>query len=185
MMSTTPPRPDDLTRDLEMALGRSLPANEPAAPRHTTLRLHPVVLPPPPGEPSPTDPLALEPNVTAEDDIALDIDDDGSVRKRQLLLGAAGLGIAAIGLIAYLIFGGGKGPNEAAVIPTIRADPSAQTKGAAPAAESETTGQAANTSMGNVSTQLVPPSTEGLTPARKITTIRILVENDREVAAPR
>jgi hypothetical protein len=185
MMTSNPPRPDDLSRDLEMALGRSLSANDPLTPRHTTLRLHPVVLPPPPGETAqPVEPLP-EPAVTADDDIALDDDDDETARKRQLLLGALGGGIAIIGLAAFLVFGIGRGTKEAASVPTILADPSAQTKGAAPPAETETAAQPADKSMGNVSTELVPPTTDGLTPARKVTTIRIFVENDREVVQPR
>jgi hypothetical protein len=39
--------------------------------------------------------------------------------------------------------------------------------------------------MGAVSTELVPPSTDGLSPARRISTTRIIVENDREVTVPR
>ncbi len=35
--------------------------------------------------------------------------------------------------------------------------------------------------MGRVDSELVPPSTEGLSPPRRIQTIRIVVENDREL----
>ncbi len=194
-MSSNPPRPDDVTSDLEMALGRAMPQPEPQAARHALLRLRPVVLPPPPGELLPQgappyaspDDLAPEyqASVTAEDDLPMDDDDDGSARRWQLLLGATGVGIAALGLAAFLVFGMGKGVNTAATVPTIKADPAAQTKGAAPAETSETAGHSANRSMGDISSELVPPSTDGLTPARRVSTIRILVENDREIAKPR
>ncbi len=183
-MTTNPPRPDDLSRQLDAALGLEPVAADERAIRHVTLRLHPVVLPPPPG----TQPVAAAPDqsqpdfpsVTADDDIALDDDDDGAVRRRQLLLGAAGGGIALIGLVAYLIFGGSPAPQEAS-IPTIRADPSAQAKAPPPAPPTE----AGDKSMGDISTELVPPTTDGLSPPRKVNAIRIIVENDREVVAPR
>ncbi len=38
--------------------------------------------------------------------------------------------------------------------------------------------------MANVDGDLVPPSTEGLSPARRVPTIRIMVDNDREIAPP-
>ena len=195
-MSANPPRPDDVTADLETALGRALPQAEPQAARYALLRLRPVVLPPPPGElpqqiPSqqvlqehvlPEQVLPeYQVSVTAEDDIPMDDDDDGSARRRQLLLGATGVGIAALGLVAFLVFGVGRGADIAATVPTIKADPAAQAKGPAPAAEGQTT----NTSMGDVSSELVPPSTEGLTPARRVSTTRIRVENDREIALPK
>ncbi len=183
-MSANPPRPDDVTSDLEMALGRVMPQPEPQATRHSLLRLRPVVLPPPPGEILPQDMTEYEPSVTAEDDIPMDDDNDRSARRRQLLLGATGVGIAALGLAAFLVFGMGKDANNAATVPTIKADPAAQYKGPAPAPATETAGQSADTSMGAISTELVPPSTEGLSPARRVSTIRIIVENDREITKP-
>jgi hypothetical protein len=68
-------------------------------------------------------------------------------------------------------------------IPEIKVDPTAQRKTAQPPAQqTETTAQAAREpSMGQVSTELVPPTTDGLSPARKISTTRIIVENDLEV----
>jgi hypothetical protein len=39
--------------------------------------------------------------------------------------------------------------------------------------------------MARIDSDLVPPATDGLSPARRIATIRIMVENDREVASPR
>jgi hypothetical protein len=172
-------KPDDLPRELGAALERELPAGGDRAVRHSMLRLQPVVLPPPPDDDGPaTQPLA--PSVTAEDDIALDEDDDGAARRWQLLLGAAGGIIALAGLAAYLIFGGGTAPREA-VVPTIQADPAAQAKGQPPPPPVEP----GDKSMGEVSTELVPPTTDGLSPARRISTIRIIVENDREIVAPR
>jgi hypothetical protein len=35
--------------------------------------------------------------------------------------------------------------------------------------------------MGEVSSELVPPVTDGLSPPRRIPTLRIVVENDREL----
>jgi hypothetical protein len=43
----------------------------------------------------------------------------------------------------------------------------------------------AEVSMGVVSDELVAPQTDGLTPARRVQTIRIVVENDREVTPRR
>jgi hypothetical protein len=172
-------QPDDLPRELEAALGRELPAGGDRVVRHSMLRLQPVVLPPPPDDNAPAaEPLL--PSVTAEDDIALDEDDDGAARRWQLLLGAAGGGIALVGLATYLLFGGVKAPGEA-VVPVIQADPAAQAKGPPPSPTIEP----GDKSMGEISTELVPPTTDGLSPARKISTIRIIVENDREVVAPR
>ncbi len=172
-------KPDDLPRELEAALGRELPAGGDRAVRHSMLRLQPVVLPPPPDDNAPAaEPLL--PSVTAEDDIALDEDDDGAARRWQLLLGAAGGGIALAGLAAYLIFGGSNAPRQA-VVPTIQADPAAQAKGPPPPPPTET----GDKSMGEVSTELVPPTTDGLSPARRISTIRIIVENDKEIVVPK
>jgi hypothetical protein len=169
-------KPDDLPRELEAALERELPAGGDRAVRHSMLRLQPVVLPPPPDDSAfVTD--APPPSVTAEDDIALDADDDGAAKRWQLLLGAAGVVIALAGLAAYLIFGGSSAPRQA-VVPTIQADPAAQAKGPPPV-------EPGDKSMGEVSTELVPPTTDGLSPARRISTIRIIVENDREIVAPR
>jgi hypothetical protein len=39
--------------------------------------------------------------------------------------------------------------------------------------------------MARIDSDLVPPATDGLSPARRVPTIRIVVENDREVAVPR
>jgi hypothetical protein len=172
-------QPDDLSRELEAALGRELPAGGDRAVRHSMLQLQPVVLPPPPDESAPA-PGTLLSSVTAEDDIALDEDDDGAARRWQLLLGAAGGGIALVGLAAYLLFGALNAPREA-VVPVIQADPAAQAKGPPPLPPVEP----GDKSMGEISTELVPPTTDGLSPARKISTIRIIVENDLEIVAPR
>ncbi len=172
-------QPDDLSRELEAALGRDLPASADRTVRHSMLRLQPVVLPPPPDENAPAaEPLL--PSVTAEDDIALDEDEDGAAKRWQLLLGAAGGVIAVAGLAAYLLFGGEKQSREA-VVPVIQADPVAQAKGPPPSPTIEP----GDKSMGEVSTELVPPTTDGLSPARRISTIRIIVENDREVVVPK
>jgi hypothetical protein len=172
-------KPDDLPSELGAALERELPAGGDRAVRHSMLRLQPIVLPPPPDDSAfVTD--ALPPSVTAEDDIALDTDHDGAAKRWQLLLGAAGVVIALAGLAPYLIFGGSNAPRQA-VVPTIQADPAAQAKGPPPPSPVEP----GDKSMGEVSTELVPPTTDGLSPARRISTIRIIVENDKEIVAPR
>jgi hypothetical protein len=173
-------QPDDLSRELEAALGRDLPAGADRTVRHSMLRLQPVVLPPPPDETTASVAEPVQSSVTAEDDITLDTDDDGSAKRWQLLLGATGAVIALAGLAAYLLFGGMNAQRDAAV-PVIQADPAAQAKGPPPALPVEP----GDKSMGDVSTELVPPTTDGLSPARKISTIRIIVENDKEIVAPR
>jgi hypothetical protein len=182
-MNSDTPRPDGAARDLESALGRGLAAPERAA-SHATLRLNPVVLPPPPGEA--TAPAEPESDLAA-DDIDLGLDDDASAKRRQLLLAAAGVAIAIAGGIAWLLLGQTSEPPPQASIPVIRADPAAQGKAPPPAppvetqAEAQAEAQPADKSMGAVSTELVPPTTEGLTPARKVNAVRIIVEGDQEV----
>jgi hypothetical protein len=178
-MNSDTPRPDGAARDLESALGRSLAAPERAA-SHATLRLNPVILPPPPGEASA--PAEPEADISA-DDIDLDLDDDASARRRQLLLAAAGVAIAIAGGLAWMLLGDTSEAPPQASIPVIRADPAAQGKAPPPAppVEAQAETQPADKSMGAVSTELVPPATEGLTPARKVNAVRIVVEGDQEV----
>jgi hypothetical protein len=187
---------DPITSDLEILLTRELAGRDTnpreAGQRHSALRLQPVVLPPPPGEegtPAPWPDHAPSP----EDDIDLDLDDDQTARRRQIMLAAAGLLIAIVGTVAFLVFGGGEQPMAArAPVPTIQTDPAALTKAPPPAPQqiapeptSITARAVGDQSMGAVSTELVPPSTDGLSPARRIATTRIIVENDKEVSVPR
>jgi hypothetical protein len=203
--------------------GRGLPADEAweadalRRPAHSTLRLQPVVLGPPPG---------LEGRgVSAADDL-----DPAELRPkgragRLAALAAAALVLATSGA-AYVILSGRdrpaadlppevRPPAETLAAPTLPAPglpapdqamptpepmrpppaqeaspPQAPTSQAAAAAQTgaqtaQGAGAQAGVDMGNVESDLVPPSTEGLSPARRIRTIRITVENDRELPAMR
>jgi hypothetical protein len=180
-MNSDTPRSDSAARDLESALGRNLAAPERAA-SHATLRLNPVVLPPPPSEAfAPAEPEA---DISVDD---LDLDDDASVKRRQLLLAAVGVAIAIAGGVTWLLLGNtGETPPQAS-IPVIRADSAAQGKAPAPEPPADVQAEAlpADKSMGAVSTELVPPTTEGLTPARKVNSVRIIVDGDQEVRSLR
>jgi hypothetical protein len=185
--------PNPITSDLETLLTRELGARD-ASPRdpgqsYSRLRLQPVVLQPPPGEDASQDFWSAH-GSSPEDDIDLGLDDDQSLRRRQLLFAAIGIGIAVVGAAAYLIFGPDSEPSTArGPVPTIQADPATLTKGPPPDTQlysSASSGRSvSDQGMGAVSTELVPPSTDGLSPARRIATTRIIVENDREVTAPR
>lgn len=191
-MSTDPNGEDTPQRELADVLARELGPSQERGFRHASLRLQPTVLPPPPQEGGPPEPWPEETvgSVSADDDIDLGLD-DGALRRRQLLLAAAGIGIAAIGGAAWLLFGQPGGTPPRAGIPTIQGDPSSPKAPPALPPTTEPTVETAvrpvdgGASMGAVSNDLVPPATEGLSPARKVNATRIIVENDREVPAPR
>jgi hypothetical protein len=144
-----------------------------------TLRLQPVMLGPPP-EPGATE------SVTPADDI--DPVEYRDKPKTGLIAGViAGLAVLATTGAAYWTLR----PVEDAVVavPAVPAPLPVPSLSAAPAPRldppSVTSPAAPPVDMARVDSDLVPPSTEGLTPARRISTIRIVVENDKEVAAPR
>ena len=62
-----------------------------------------------------------------------------------------------------------------AVPPVVAAPP------AAPPSPAPVAAAPADTSMGQVSDELVAPSTDGLSPPRKVNAVRIVVEGDREI----
>ena len=184
---------DTITSDLEILLTHEFKSRE-AMPqdtgqRYTALRLQPVVLQPPPGEEASHD-FWPDHAPSPEDDIDLGLDDDQIARRRQLIFAAIGIGVAITGAAAFLALGTNSDSSAVRTpVPTIQSDPAALTRGAAPASLSEPSpspGQAVgDQAMGAVSTELVPPTTDGLSPARRIATTRIIVENDREVTTPR
>jgi hypothetical protein len=165
-------------------LRKALPASpfgadmEQRRPGYGTLRLQPVMLGPPP-DASPGD-------VTAADDI-----DPAELRGRPrtgLVSGImAAMAVLATAGAAYWTL---RPTDEdmpapprppAAARPAVEAAPVAAT----PAAPVPAPVPAApGVDMANVDADLVPPSTEGLSPARRIRTIRIMVDNDREIAPP-
>ncbi len=192
---------------------------ERAAPRHSTLKLQPTVLPPPPADNAPSTPYGA----SHEDDLDLGIEADAYARRRQWLLAAAGVAIAIAGTVGYLAFGPVSAPQPTAVsrppavvvsppaepapaapvvaVPTApaapAAPPSAEIAVAPPATPSvvapvtvppvvaappaPVAAAPADTSMGQVSDELVPPSTDGLSPPRKVNAVRIIVDGDREI----
>lgn len=190
-MNADAPGSDGTASDLEGALGRGLGPRERLL-RHSSLRLQPTVLAPPPGQARRPADEPLGAGVSAEDDIDLGLDDDRAARRRQLLLAAAGVAIALLGLGAWLLLGRPGDAPTAALPPPVQAPPPAvpapaapvppPAQEAAPAAPPQQ--QAAvpqDPAMGELSTELVPPSTEGLSPARKVNAIRIIMDGDREV----
>ncbi|MGL4636880.1 MAG: hypothetical protein ACRCWF_12930 [Beijerinckiaceae bacterium] len=189
MSSETPKAPPSF-RDLEEVMARSLKQAEPAE-TYRSLRLQPVVLPPPPAESAPPLPAAEPDFVSAEDDIEPDHSAEVKRSSRLKLAMAGALAVMAVGagFWAYQ----GNGPKDQVAVPEIKAVPEAVTKTAvvpeapvaAPAPVAATPATTGDASMGQVSTELVPPTTDGLSPARRISTIRIIVENDQEVRALR
>ncbi len=183
-MTAEAPKAQPSFRDLEEVMTRGLKELEPQA-SFRSLRLQPVVLPPPPTHETPQ-PQSLQP-VSAQDDI--EPDHSGEVKRSinlRLAMAAMLTGVTLIGgWLAYQR----SGSREVVSIPEIKALQDAISKTVvpleAPSHVPVASVPASETSMGQVSTELVPPTTDGLTPARRINTIRILVENDKEVPALR
>ncbi len=80
-----------------------------AARRHSTLRLQPTVLPPPP-----TDDGSPAVGASHEDDLDLGLEADEYARRRQWLLAAAGVAIAVAGTVGYLALGPAQPPRPEA-----------------------------------------------------------------------
>ncbi len=184
-----------------------------AALRHSTLKLHPTVLPPPPQE----DGAPARVGASHEDDLDLGLEADDYARRRQWLLAAAGVAIAIAGTVGYLVFGPTQGSKPEAVTtpvpavvspqpqvpiappvvatpaPAVTAPPVVAAPPVAPPVASRPTpappappvapvaSAPADKSMGQVSDELVAPVTEGLSPARKVNAVRIVVDGDREI----
>ncbi len=166
------------------------PADPARRPLHSTLRLQPVVLAPPP------DPDG----VTAADDLDLrDLDDGKRVSRLAGVLAAVVVALTAAA--AYFVLSAPTdhpaetpiarpaspppatpaSPPVAIVAPT--APPAAPAL--APPAPSAAPPTAPAVDMADVGDELIPPSTEGLAPARRVQAVRIIVENDREVVPAR
>jgi hypothetical protein len=199
---------DPFLRDLQSVLNRDLPPTE-LAQSYSRLRLQPVAVPPPPGadgyDRRSTDvpPASALSSVSADDDLSPDEALESPSRLRWPLIIAAAVLASGAGALGFLMYSLSYGPPDTVAvpqaIPEIRADPAAAAKApppvetqpsvkpetatALPAAPQNVPTQPV--SMGQVSTDLIAPSTEGLSPARKIGTIRILVEGDKEIGALR
>lgn len=170
---------------------RGLPSDpfdrgEPQRPAtYGTLRLQPVVLGPPPGQV----------DVTAADDINLE--DFRDKPRTGLFAGiiAAVAVLVTVGMAYWTLRPSDDAARPPAIAsapvppqPPVTAAPEASPPEAVPATILPAPGAPPSipaVDMAHVDNDLVAPSTEGLTPARRIATIRIVVENDREVSAPR
>jgi hypothetical protein len=150
-----------------------------------TLRLQPVMLGPPP-EPGPDD-------VSSADDIDL-----APYQHKP----RTGLIAGVIAAIAVLVTAGAAywtlrpmdetppvaafPPAAVPALPVPSLPTSTPPPQGPPAASAQAPGgQGAPVDMARIDSDLVPPSTDGLTPPRRIPTLKITVENDREVVAPR
>jgi hypothetical protein len=209
-MSQRPTGDGRQTGELEAALMRDLGLDK-TPPRHSTLKLQPVILPPPPtGVPAESGALVSDQPVTsgATSDDDLDPALLGGNRKRSFTLPLLLIMLVAIaGGTGWLVFGN-RAPGPEASVPTIQAPQPAELK-ALPPAPAETaevppspsvplsvgpvattpapppSSPVADQSMGSAPAELIPPSTEGLAPARKVNATRIIVEDDREVRPTR
>ena len=176
---------DQNPRSLRDILARDIPRSE-QPPTYSTQRLQPTVMPPPPLADYVSE-LPLFNIVSPEDDIEPDYADDIATRRKRVVVAMACVGLLGIGGLGYLAFNRVTPfvtpPASVVAVPEITVDPSRQGKVLPPAVQSTevTDLPASDSSMGQVSTELVPPTTDGLSPARKISTIRILIENDLEV----
>ncbi len=179
-----------------------------AARRHSTLRLQPTVLPPPPEDSAA--PPVLGASHEDDLDLALEADDYARRRQWLLAAAGVAIAIAgAVGYLAFGPVQGP--PPEAVVRPPAvvvapPADPApAAPVVAAPAAPPAATpvpppvvvppvvvappasppapvaSAPADTSMGQVSDELIAPTTDGLSPPRKVNAVRIVVDGDREI----
>jgi hypothetical protein len=157
----SPPGADPLAELLQREFGQSSTPQERMAARPHPLE--PITLPPPPGGDG----------ASPEDDIELDPVGDAE-RRRQLVIAGGGIGLALIAaLTGWLVMGAFKsGPVVNA--PVIRAEPEALKAPPPPSPETDTR------SAGGAS-ELTAPNTDGFSPAKRVATQRIVVENDREV----
>jgi len=172
--------------DMETLLGREAGSADRVM-RYSAQRLQPTVLAPPPDDSG----IGAR-GVSAEDDIDLGVDADAFARRRQLLLGAAGILIAVIGTAAFLLFrppadapnGAPAPPAEIArpVEPIAPPPPAPQLAApSSPVPSPQASAAPPDAAMGALSSELIPPSTDGLSPARKVNALRIVVDGDREV----
>lgn len=183
---------------------------QPRAAGHSTLRLQPVILGPPPD--------ASVRDATADDD--LDLRELNPRRNTGLIMGLAAIVVVLVTAGAAYVFLSGRDPEVAGLPPVIQAAPEPLKRPAAsppevavqttvvepPLVVEPATGPvvaavppsvAPSTpaplpehvakpiseplDMGLVSSELVPPTTDGLSPPRRVQAIRIMVENDREL----
>jgi hypothetical protein len=187
----------------------------PRAAGHSTLRLQPVILGPPP-----TSDIR---DATADDD--LDLRELNPRWNTGLIMGLAAFVVVLVTAGTAYLFLSGRNPEVAALPPVIQAAPEPLKQPAASPAEVAVQNTVANPpvpdpppvavpapapvveavapsvtpstplpspqqvakpptealDMGLVSSELVPPTTDGLSPPRRVQAIRILVENDREL----
>jgi hypothetical protein len=154
----------------------------PRAPGYGSLRLQPVMLGPPPEQ------HAVD--VTAEDDI--DPAEYGEKPRTGLFAGiVAAIAVMATVGAAYWTLRPVEDtpftqlPTPQASAPAVLAPLPVPSLAPLEVPAVAASSPAAPIDMGRVDSDLIPPSTEGLTSARRISTIRIQVENDREVIVPR
>jgi hypothetical protein len=138
-------------------------------------------------EPSLPDPAFAEEDLTDEE-----LNANSRSRRGGLILATAVMvaGAAAIAAFMFIL-----SPQQEATgpLPEVRAD-QPETKGAtaveapplraiepSPSAPVVAAPPTPTVSMGDVSTELVAPTTDGLSPARKIGTIRIMTDGDKEI----
>jgi hypothetical protein len=116
---------------------------------------------------------ALDAEIAADDLTEQELTANSRSRYAGLILATAIILAGSAALATFMIFL--SPPKEATgPVPEIRAEqsPAKTTAEAAPSAP---------VSMGDVSSELVPPSTDGLSPARRISTTRILLDGDKEI----
>jgi hypothetical protein len=154
-------------------------------PVRSELRLQPVMLGPPP------DPNAV--GASSEDDL-----DPTQLRRSS----ATGRTFAVVATVVLLAAGAGGAyvflgrptpgvdepriPTEAPPAAAVAPQPPEQAPSAAVSAPPAPAPQPSPAvDMAEIGTDLVAPSTEGLSPARKVQSIRIVVDKDRELPQPR
>lgn len=191
-MGDNAPKPDTSAGGLEGLLNRELGARD-AAPRYSTLRLQPTVLPPPPAN-SESGGWAAH-GATSDDDIDIGLDDEFNAKRRQLILAAAGVAIAAAGGLVWLLVGRPintppaiEAPIAAPAIPRFdegggsrTAPPEAVVERPRGPAVRQPAQPSAEFALETGASDLIPPSTEGLSPARRVNAVRIIMDGDREI----
>jgi hypothetical protein len=180
-MSQDEKAPEPTLRNLRDVLARDLPQGERPL-TYSTQRLQPTVVPPPPSDGYVSE-LPQFDIVSPDDDIEPDHAEELASKRKRMMAAVACIALFGLVGLGYFALNRSTQPASSVVIPEIKADLPAQAKVLPPS--TEPTEQAASSpndsSMGQVSTELVPPTTDGLSPARKISTTRIVVENDLEV----
>ena len=180
-MSQDDKAPDPILRNLRDILARDMPQRDRPL-TYSTQRLQPTVVPPPPSANYVSE-LPLFDIVSPADDIEPDHAGEVATKRQRTMIAAACVVLIGLGGAGYLVFNRSKHLASTTAVPEIKVDVSAQGKAVAPPETTpvSTPVPANEASMGQVSTELVPPTTDGLSPARKISTTRIIVENDLEV----